>query len=319
MKFTVLGSNQRKAVEFGLDLKDLVIIEWMQKFWPKMKKKIIDGKEYGWVKYDALLKDYPLLEINAKKVLYRRMKAMEDLEILDHRGVKDETGSFSYYRLTEKVLELIDDEYSDGGGTEKSHGKNRGGTFKSHGSTEKSQDSIKESYPVVPKGAIKDLITNNLSIKSFISLPSEEKKKILKEVWEEKKFRSSQEKYFIFREKTDWAGIKKLEADILWWENGHKEKFSHLHQEKIMEAPLKKKSLSEIEKEKDLENIRASIKGLINRASRDGYWIYHELFANGEIIKTSEGFSIFVSSQEALKFQELLEAIYVKIEIIQGN
>ena len=118
MKFTVLGSNQRKAVEFGLDLKDLVIIEWMQKFWPKMKKKIIDGKEYGWVKYDALLKDYPLLEINAKKVLYRRMKAMEDLGILDHRGVKDETGSFSYYRLTEKVLELIDDEYSDGGGTE---------------------------------------------------------------------------------------------------------------------------------------------------------------------------------------------------------
>jgi hypothetical protein len=57
MKFTVLGSNQRKAVEFGLDLKDLVIIEWMQKFWPKMKKKIIDGKEYGWVKYDALI-DY---------------------------------------------------------------------------------------------------------------------------------------------------------------------------------------------------------------------------------------------------------------------
>lgn len=317
MKFTVLGSNQRKAVEFGLDLKDLVIIEWMQKFWPKMKKKIIDGKEYGWVKYDALLKDYPLLEINAKKVLYRRMKAMEDLGILDHRGVKDETGSFSYYRLTEKVLELIDDEYSDGGGTQKSHGKNEGGTFEYHGRTKKSHDSIEESHPVVPKGSIKDLITNNLSIKSFISLPDEEKKKILKEIWEEKKLKSSQEKYFIYREKTNWTGIKKLESDIVWWEDGHKEKYPHLHQEKIAEVSTPKMNPEEIKQDEEIKNTRSSIKGIINRTSSEGYLVYDKIFANREILKTEEGFSIFVTNEDALKFQELLKRIQVKIEILE--
>jgi|GEM_PF-6289392 len=150
--------------------------------------------------------------------------------------------------------------------------------------------------------------------KEIFQIPNLEE---IKKIFLEKALRSDAEKYFIYREKTGWAGVRKLEADIAWWENGHKEKFPHLHQEKIVKAPLQKISQSEIKQEEELKDIRSSIKGIINRTSGNGYLIYNKLFAKGQIIKTSEGFSISVSSSDALKFQKLLEVIHVKIEIIE--
>jgi hypothetical protein len=139
----------------------------------------------------------------------------------------------------------------------------------------------------------------------------------VEKIFSEKSLKSDAKKYFIYREKTNWTGVKKLEADIDWWENGHKEKFPHLHQDKIMEAPVLKMSPSETKRDEELKNIRSSIKGVINRTSSDGYLIYNKLFDNREIVKTEEGFSIFVTNEDALEFQELLKTISVKIKIIE--
>lgn len=171
-----MGSNQRRAVELKLDFKDLAIIEWMQSFWPKMKKRIIDGKEFAWVNYTSLLADYPLMEIKSKRALYDRMQNLVEIGLLEHRGIKDKTGSFSYYRITEKIIELIDDEYSRGGMKQNSDG----------GRSETSDGVNETSNGVGVKLPIKDQPTNDypskLSYQTRLGSFSNEKKWSVEEV-----------------------------------------------------------------------------------------------------------------------------------------
>ena len=63
MKYTIEGFNQAKAVELGLCVADLIILRWFVDFagTEKMVKRIIDGKEYYWIKYEGLLEDLPML------------------------------------------------------------------------------------------------------------------------------------------------------------------------------------------------------------------------------------------------------------------
>lgn len=75
MKYTIEGFNQAKAVELGLCVADLIILRWFVDFagTEKMVKRIIDGKEYYWIKYEGLLEDLPILSIT-KDTLYRRWR-----------------------------------------------------------------------------------------------------------------------------------------------------------------------------------------------------------------------------------------------------
>lgn len=68
----------------------------------------------------------------------------------------------------------------------------------------------------------KDKNNKELTNKEFLSLSNEEKKERLKKIWEEKGYKSSYEKYFLFRGKNNWKGVSNLEIDCEWWEDGYK-------------------------------------------------------------------------------------------------
>ena len=108
MKYTIEGFSQEyalqfkknvirknKQIEIKLDCTDLVVLRWFVDFYPKMKKIIVDGKEYAWLTHKKLLEDLPLIDIS-KDGFISRMQKLVEFEILDYVFLK-ENGSFSLY------------------------------------------------------------------------------------------------------------------------------------------------------------------------------------------------------------------------------
>jgi len=178
------------------------------------------------------------------------------------------------------------------------------------------ESEIQDTYKELSK---QDLSKKDLSNISFAKKIKKEKFQIptleeIKEIFENKSLRSDAEKYFLHRQKSNWSGIKNLDGDISWWENGHKEKFPHLHKEEKNEGVISKKSVKDIKDEEEIDQIRSSLKFMINSHSDDGYLIYHKLFSNKLIEKTSNGFVIYTSENGVSKFKELLATIKLTIE-----
>ena len=124
MKYTIHGFSQQEAVKFKkiiedkngkekeikIDCTDLLILRWFVDFYPKMMKVEIDGIQYAWLQYQAILKDLPLLDIK-KQALFDRLQKMCEFGILKHKTVKV-NGTFSYYGFGDMYGTLIDTECS---------------------------------------------------------------------------------------------------------------------------------------------------------------------------------------------------------------
>ena len=124
MKYTIHGFSQEKAIKFKkivvdkkgkekeikVDCTDLLILRWFVDFYPNMMKVEIGGIQYAWVKYSAILKDLPLLDIK-KQALSDRLNKLCEFKILKHKTIKDQ-GTFSYYGFDEMYSSLIDTESS---------------------------------------------------------------------------------------------------------------------------------------------------------------------------------------------------------------
>ena len=108
MKYTIHGFSQQKAIELGLDDRDLMILRWFvdYKDTGKMVKKILDNDMYYWIKYEGIQEAFPI--INWKKdTIYRRLKAMALKGVLKHKTVK-EFGTYSFYAIGPNYLGLTD-------------------------------------------------------------------------------------------------------------------------------------------------------------------------------------------------------------------
>ena len=115
MKYTILGFNQEKAIEFGFDVEDLLIIRWFVDFYSssKMIKMNVGDKTYAWVNYSRVIEDIPILNMK-KDTLSRRMKKICETGIMEHETLK-QGGTFSLYKLTDKYDQLISkDNKTDG-------------------------------------------------------------------------------------------------------------------------------------------------------------------------------------------------------------
>ncbi|KZL93998.1 conserved phage C-terminal domain-containing protein [Clostridium magnum] len=109
MKFTILGYNQAKLMEFGLDVIDAVLLRYFVDFKDSgtMVKETIEGDLYYWLKYEGIMKELPMLNLK-KDSIYRRFKNMAEVEILKHRTIKSK-GVYSYYNIGSKYLSLLSD------------------------------------------------------------------------------------------------------------------------------------------------------------------------------------------------------------------
>ncbi len=117
MKYNIHNYNQKAAIDLKLDLKDLLILDWFQTFYPRMRKQIIGNKQYCWIDYESLLEDIPIIEIKTPSGLYKRLQALCDIGILEHTTVKNGAGWFSYYLITEKISLLISSKIIERGGS----------------------------------------------------------------------------------------------------------------------------------------------------------------------------------------------------------
>lgn len=114
MKNTISGFNQSKLLEYGLDLKDALLLRYFVDFrdTESMSMIIVDGKPYYWLDYKHLKRDIPVIGINTNDALRRRLKKLEDCKVLGHYH-KLEGGSYSYYCLGENYPSLIQREYKE--------------------------------------------------------------------------------------------------------------------------------------------------------------------------------------------------------------
>lgn len=119
MRYSILGFSQEKVAEitkavdgkeYRLDVTDLLILQEMADFMNRKKiiKHIINDEEYFSIRYDAILEDLPILNIE-KRALRVRVEKICLLGILERQVIKDNTGSWAVFRLTEKYEELIYD------------------------------------------------------------------------------------------------------------------------------------------------------------------------------------------------------------------
>ena len=172
MKYTILGFNQEKALEFGFDVEDLLIIRWFVDFYSssKMIKMNVGDKTYAWVNYSRVIEDIPILNMK-KDTLSRRMKKICETGIMEHEILK-QGGTFSLYKLTDKYDQLISkDNKTDG--TEKipeGYGKN------SQPGTEKIPEGYgKNSQPGTDKNPEQNInLLKNNSIKDINTYSTKE-------------------------------------------------------------------------------------------------------------------------------------------------
>ena len=113
MKFELLGFRQDKSVEYGLNLEDLLLIDyvWDMVASPTMQHIFENGLTYVWIRHDKILSDLPILNISNRSLI-NYLNKLKDIGLLDVKTVHDETsrGSKSYYAITERCEELKYDQ-----------------------------------------------------------------------------------------------------------------------------------------------------------------------------------------------------------------
>lgn len=113
MKYTVLGFNQEKVVEYGLEVKDLLLIDyiWDMLGSPTTQHIVQDNCAYVWLRHDRILADLPILKIS-RRSLIDYLNKLKDLGLVAVVTVNNEKtrGSKSYYTITEKCEALRYDQ-----------------------------------------------------------------------------------------------------------------------------------------------------------------------------------------------------------------
>ncbi|MGG7209987.1 conserved phage C-terminal domain-containing protein [Clostridium baratii] len=108
MRKSIFGFSQERAIELGLDAKDLLILKYIYDFVEsgKMVEREIDGKIYYWIKSQIVLDTLPILKIGGSIVLRRRLKNLVELNILEYKLIKN-GGTYCYYRLGDEFHNLL--------------------------------------------------------------------------------------------------------------------------------------------------------------------------------------------------------------------
>lgn len=107
MKYSIMGFNQEKLFkEYSkLNCNDVVVLRTLSDLISKMELRVKENnKEYSWVMYKLLLEDLPFItqsESTMKKIVQKLIDAGLIERLVVNRG-----GKYTYFRKTEKLLEL---------------------------------------------------------------------------------------------------------------------------------------------------------------------------------------------------------------------
>ena len=105
MKYTICSFQQAKLIKYGLDDRDALIIQYILDFYHTngMKKHRFDDKDYFWVSYGSIQREFPIFGYKERKTVERRFKRYTKCGLLHHKTLR-RGGVFSYFRFDPDVL-----------------------------------------------------------------------------------------------------------------------------------------------------------------------------------------------------------------------
>jgi hypothetical protein len=112
MQYNIQGFDQKELVAKGLDAIDAVLLRWFIDFrqTDRMISKIHpDDGEYYWVRYQRVIEEFPILGITQTDGIGRRFKKLCDAGVLKSWIVKNQEGTYSYYRIASAYQDLYPD------------------------------------------------------------------------------------------------------------------------------------------------------------------------------------------------------------------
>lgn len=133
MRYTVMGFNQEQAVEYGLSLTDLILLDyiWRANGSPRMKH-ITDDEEmpYVWLNHTKLHEDLPILKMT-EGTLKNTLSRLKKEGFIQSMTIAEGTrGSRTYYTITEKTYEM--QNTNDSTNDSSSHSKMTGSAVSRH-------------------------------------------------------------------------------------------------------------------------------------------------------------------------------------------
>lgn len=119
MRYSILGFNQELAVKEGLDLTDLLLLDYLYNACtsPSMIKICEDNQPYVWLKHDKILHDIPIINIK-EDMLKKRIHKLIEMQFIKSVIKTDKSlGRRAYYTITTQCerLRFSPDSISDQG------------------------------------------------------------------------------------------------------------------------------------------------------------------------------------------------------------
>lgn len=112
MRQSILGFNQAKAVELGLTVSDLLLLQYIMyaNGEPTMKHIVKNDVAYVWLQHQKIMEDLPILNISEgtlrnKLSQFRSLELIQSVTIANCNG----KGTRTYYTITETTMSLIND------------------------------------------------------------------------------------------------------------------------------------------------------------------------------------------------------------------
>jgi len=160
MKHTIMGFRQDKLIKFGLDIIDASILRYFIDFKESngMNTREVEGHIYYWLRYDAVLREFPIFRMKKCTVQSRFFK-LRDAGMLTHLVVR-EKGTYSFFGIGENYKELITRE-----GAEEENSKGISEGAKGMGEETKGMGKEPKSMDEESKGCGFKSTTNNPSTK----------------------------------------------------------------------------------------------------------------------------------------------------------
>lgn len=149
MRTSVLTFNQERAVELGLSVEELLLLNWFVYFngSEDALKFTLDDGVYIWVSYQKVLDDLPIIHCN-KRNLATKFQHLSDAGVLVHKTLK-QTGTMSAFRLGHEYSGLV---------------LNRAASKSDEGSPKIDEGSLKSDDPLVQNQTTKDKELKNKDI-----------------------------------------------------------------------------------------------------------------------------------------------------------
>lgn len=95
------SNKNNKVVRLVLDSDDILILRFIYKIGQEPKSlRDKEDNSFFWVKYDALFAEYEGLLLISKSALNKRLNKYADMKLIERKCVKNEDGSFSFFKLT---------------------------------------------------------------------------------------------------------------------------------------------------------------------------------------------------------------------------